>query len=284
MSNCPVCGERVWADKIHACPGKQENGGIISGKQIRAEVEFGGIEIDPFEPDNVNPASMDLRLAENVTMYSDPGIWDSRKQIPTITQKIGENGFNLFPGQLYLLHTIERVKTTKYVPVLDGKSSIGRLGIQIHLTAGYGDPGFDGQYTMEVIVVHPVTVYVGMRFCQMRFHSIEGDITQYNGNYQGESSKGAVPSRSWRQFERGLLYSCYYCKKDAPKGDWGPGRNTCPHCGKRQPTVAEAAALEKTTHKFVEGRFGDYCVFEVNGDYCKRPLNHTDHVFERIDQ
>lgn len=81
----------------------------------------------------------------------------------------------LEPRKLYLLHTAERVSTKAFVPVLDGKSSIGRLGICIHLTAGYGDPGFDGQYTLEVTCVIPVRIYAGMRFCQMRFHTMVGE-------------------------------------------------------------------------------------------------------------
>lgn len=94
------------------------------------------------------------------------------------------------------------------MPVLDGKSSIGRLGVQVHVTAGYGDPGFDGQYTLEVTSVYPVRVYPGMRFCQMRFHTRDlGDQTVlkgpllYAGSYEGETSRGPVPSMIWRQFE-----------------------------------------------------------------------------------
>jgi dCTP deaminase len=107
----------------------------------------------------------------------------------------------LEPNVGYLMHTIERVHTKKYVPVLDGKSSIGRLFMKVHETAGYGDAGFDGQYTLEVTVVHPLRVYPGMRIAQMRFHTILGEVQKlYAGNYTGEAAKGPVPSRAWRQF------------------------------------------------------------------------------------
>lgn len=87
--------------------------------------------------------------------------------------------------------------------ILTHNSSIGRLGICVHLTAGFGDPGFDGQYTLEVTCVHPVKVYVGMRFCQIRFHEIVGEIEDYSkkGHYTGSAAVGAVPSMSWKQFQ-----------------------------------------------------------------------------------
>jgi len=106
-------------------------------------------------------------------------------------------GWCLMPGVGYLMHTVERVTTDHYVPVLDGKSSIGRIFVQVHVTAGFGDPGYDGQYTLEVTSKFPVIVYPGMRFCQMRFHCIDGEVLNYRdtGHYQGEQAKGAVASR-----------------------------------------------------------------------------------------
>lgn len=94
------------------------------------------------------------------------------------------------------MHTAETIWTDKFVPIIDGKSSIGRLFISIHQTAGFGDVGFDGQYTLEVTSHFPVRVYAGMRFCQIRFHGIQGHITQYEGNYQGKSAKGPVGSKA----------------------------------------------------------------------------------------
>lgn len=199
---------------------------ILSGPAIRAAVERGDIFIDPFDAKYVNPASVDLTLGTKVARYSPRARWSEMHSAVLVSRKVeldskqdnpcefvdmvehGEGSLLLEPGQLYLMHTAERVRTDKYVPVLDGKSSIGRLGVCVHLTAGYGDPGFDGQYTLEVTAVYPTRVYAGMRFCQMRFHELstvnhrEGLRPElYNGNYTGEASMGPVPSRSWKQFE-----------------------------------------------------------------------------------
>lgn len=84
-------------------------------------------------------------------------------------------------------------------------SSIGRLFLQVHATAGYGDPGFDGQFTLEVIVQHPIRVYPGMRICQIRFQDMNGWVERAydkTGHYTGEAAQGAVPSQAWRQFAR----------------------------------------------------------------------------------
>jgi len=105
-----------------------------------------------------------------------------------------EAGWIILPGVGYLMHTVERVCTDSYVPVLDGKSSIGRLFVKVHETAGFGDPGFDGQYTLEVTSLFPVRVYPGMRICQMRFHHIDGTPVSYQklGHYLGDKALGPV--------------------------------------------------------------------------------------------
>lgn len=116
--------------------------------------------------------------------------------------KMTDEGFVLLPGIGYLMHTAEKIHSDKYVPILDGKSSIGRLFCSVHETAGFGDPGFDGQYTLEVAVIQPLIIYPGMRFCQIRFHSIVGEVDSYSksGNYKGTLAEGPVPSRSWKMF------------------------------------------------------------------------------------
>lgn len=202
-------------------------GSVLTGAEITDALQHGDIEIDPYDASQVNPASYDLRLGDGVAVYDQwvhtsaeethpgcggrlfahgngvPAIMDVMdvKTEPKVTRfMIGESGFILKPGIGYLMHTLERVRTDRYVPVLDGKSSIGRLFIQVHATAGYGDAGFDGQYTLEVLVAHPVRVYAGMRIAQIRFHTTQGTVRLYHGNYTGEAARGAVPSRAWRQF------------------------------------------------------------------------------------
>ncbi len=180
-------------------------GGILSGAAIRKEMERGNIEVDPFEPAHINPASIDLTLGRQVCEYVDAPVLDSKCKLNF--KQYEADAFTLVPGRLYLMHTVERVFTKVFVPVLDGKSSIGRLGICVHLTAGFGDPGFDGQYTLEVTSVFRVRVYAGMRFCQMRFHNLvqpaDEPLLDYRdkGNYVGNSSRGPVTSMSWKQFK-----------------------------------------------------------------------------------
>jgi dCTP deaminase len=190
-----------------------ETAGILSDESILHAIRLGDIEIDPFDPANVNPVSVDLTLGDTFLVYADwvypPGpndhptgrIQDVREKPETIQGKIASDGLNLKPGVGYLMHTRERVFTKKYVPVLDGKSSMGRLFMQVHVTAGFGDPGFNGQYTLEVTVVHPLRVYAGMRIAQMRFHTICGAVVKpYAGNYVGEDSRGPVASKAYKQF------------------------------------------------------------------------------------
>lgn len=211
-------------------------GGILSGLLIKEAVADGRIEIDPWEPthlneeDRINPASYDLTLGKHVAVYKSvvhvdfscreggipgermlpksdfvpgPNCWlDAAKKNETSTYEMDERGFVLKPWIGYLMHTAERVKTDCFVPIVDGKSSMGRLFVTAHVTAGFGDPGFDGQYTLEVVAVHPTVIYPGMRFCQMRFHTIVGDVVGYKkkGNYQGDLADGPVPSQSWKMF------------------------------------------------------------------------------------
>lgn len=179
---------------------------ILTGAEIVRQWEAGNIQISPYEPLHINAASIDLRLGDDVVTYDDANVRviDIKRPTPVSHHKIKPDGFTLRPGCLYLMHTVERIHTTKFVPVLDGKSSIGRHGIQVHLTAGYGDPGFDGQYTLEVVTVHPIRIYAGMRFCQMRFHTVEGhQLHDYRnkGHYISDKAVGAVPSRAYEQFE-----------------------------------------------------------------------------------
>ena len=192
--------------------------GILSGHAISEAVQSGRIFIDGYDPKRVNPASYDLTLGQTVAIYDGCAKFNSRgsayegpedgscfepnpmrldaRKAPVVRAFTIDPvaGWVLNPGIGYLMHTQERVRTDYYVPVLDGKSTLGRLFIQVHVTAGYGDPGFDGQYTLEVVVTHPVRVYPGMPFCQIRFHEISGKVKLYEGRYKGGLALGAVPA------------------------------------------------------------------------------------------
>lgn len=196
---------------------------ILSGPEILRQVELGGIRIDPFDPKRVNPASFDLTLGDSVAVYKGAvkyflasnhpnadngwallpheGVLDMAKEQAVHRYQMTAKGWLLKPGIGYLMCTAETVYTKKYVPVLDGKSSIGRMFVKVHETAGYGDPNFDGQYTLEVTAMHPVILYPGMRIAQIRFHAMEGTPALYDGNYKGANAKGPIPSRVWKQLQ-----------------------------------------------------------------------------------
>jgi dCTP deaminase len=173
---------------------------ILSGMEIEKEIKAGNIVIEPFQPEHVNPVSIDLTLGSSICVYKDLDTLDSARENEVVRGTFKES-IIVVPWRLYLMHTVERIWTEKYVPVIDGKSSIGRLGVAVHVTAGFGEPGFDGQYTLEVLAKYETRLYPGMRICQIRFHEIKGDVRQYEGNYRGDNAKGPVPSMSWKQFD-----------------------------------------------------------------------------------
>ena len=171
---------------------------ILTGKEIEQEVNEGRIVITPFIKEQLNPNSYNLRLGDEILVYDRP-VLDMAAEMPVKRLKIPAVGMLLAPGQLYLGHTIETIGSSLYVPVLDGRSSTGRLGINIHATAGYGDLGFFGTFTLEISVIHPVWVYPRVQVCQVSFHKIFGNASlQYKGKYDGQS--GPRKSGLWKEF------------------------------------------------------------------------------------
>lgn len=207
---------------------------ILSGTAIERAVEDRAIVIDPFRLEQLNPASYDLTLGDELCVYVNsgadraregepvrswyhlpepPAVLDSKCENHFYRAKLSPDGFTVGSHRgdrprVYLMHTRERIWTRRFVPVIDGKSSLGRLGLAIHVTAGYGDPGFDGQYTLEVVALgESVVLYPGMRIAQIRFHQLEhhgvmAPDYQKSGHYTGSASLGPVPSRSYLQFSR----------------------------------------------------------------------------------
>jgi dCTP deaminase len=120
---------------------------------------------------------------------------------PTSRITIPEEGLLLEPNKLYLGRTVEHTSTDKFVPMLEGRSSIGRLGLFIHVTAGFGDVGFSGFWTLEIFCVQPIRIYPGVEICQIFYHSIEGDYDLYtSGKYQ--NNKGIQPSLLYKDFDK----------------------------------------------------------------------------------
>lgn len=145
------------------------------------------IFINPFDETQLNPNSYDLKLHNKLLVYRN-GILDCKEDNETFELTIPESGLVLLPNILYLGRTIEHTETRNLVPMLEGRSSTGRLGLNIHATAGFGDIGFKGYWTLEISVIHPLKIYPNIRVCQMYFQEPKGEITQtYKGKYQNNS-------------------------------------------------------------------------------------------------
>lgn len=156
---------------------------ILSGRQIQAELGT-RILIDPYEQSQLNPNSYNLRLHEELVTYDAP-VLDMAADNPTSRVHIPPKGLVLEPNRLYLGRTVEYTATEGFVPMLEGRSSIGRLGLFVHITAGFGDIGFRGYWTLEIFCVQPIRIYAGVQICQIFYHTIEGDYDSYSsGKYQ----------------------------------------------------------------------------------------------------
>ena len=134
---------------------------MLTGSKILEEIEKGNICISPFDKKQLNPNSYNVRLGSTLKVYTD-NVLDFNKDNPSKTIESPVDGFVLQPGELYIGNIVERVSTDKYISAVDSRSSIERLGILIHATAGFGDIGFDGNYTLEIFCVKPVRIYPDM--------------------------------------------------------------------------------------------------------------------------
>ena len=187
---------------------------ILSDIDIRKELAAGRIEIDPFDDACVQPSSVDLHVDSQFRVFANsryPYI-DVRREMPDLTEVVEvaeDEAFILHPGEFVLGSTMERVRLPDdLVARLEGKSSLGRLGLLIHSTAGYVDPGWDGYLTLELSNVAnlPITIYHGMKIGQLSFVQLtEPAETPYGAGelgskYQGQ--QGPTPSRYWQNFER----------------------------------------------------------------------------------
>jgi dCTP deaminase len=130
---------------------------ILSGKEIEKNIG-GAISIEPFDRKQLNPNSYNLKLHHELLVY-DNTVLDMKTENTATKIVIPESGLLLEPNKLYLGRTVEYTKTHKYVPMLEGRSSIGRLGMFIHITAGFGDVGFEGYWTLEIFVIQPLIIY-----------------------------------------------------------------------------------------------------------------------------
>ena len=143
----------------------------------------GDIEIDPFDASRLNPNSYNLTLHDELMVYEEVVLDMARanrvRRIP-----IPPEGIVLSPNQLYLGRTVERTTTHNLVPQIEGRSSVGRLGLFVHVTAGFGDVGFEGYWTLEMFAVQPVRIYADTAICQIIYHQLTGPHEEYASKYQ----------------------------------------------------------------------------------------------------
>lgn len=171
---------------------------ILSGNEISNELDK-SIFITPYNKSQLNPNSYNLRLHEKMLIYND-NILDMKKLNQTTEVIIPDEGYLLEPNKLYLGRTVEHTRTENYVPMLEGRSSIGRLGLFVHVTAGFGDVGFSGFWTLEMFCVQPIRIYKNTEICQIYYHSIQGEFKKYDsGKYQNNT--GIQPSLLYRDFK-----------------------------------------------------------------------------------
>ncbi|MGD0898733.1 MAG: dCTP deaminase [Thermoguttaceae bacterium] len=150
---------------------------VLSGHEIRRQLGQ-NIIIDPFDESKLNPNSYNLSLHHELMVYEEV-VLDMRKANRVRRMAIPADGLILQPNQLYLGRTVERTETRNLVPMIEGRSSIGRLGLFVHVTAGFGDVGFCGYWTLEMFAVQPVRIFAGVAICQIFYHDIRGTFTEY---------------------------------------------------------------------------------------------------------
>jgi dCTP deaminase len=174
---------------------------ILSDSRILEEIKKGTIVIEPFDVKNLGSNSYDVHLGKYLAMYNDTML-DARKHNTISHFEIPDDGYVLLPGYLYLGVTQEYTESHAHVPFLEGKSSTGRLGIDIHATAGKGDVGFCNAWTLEISCVQPVRVYTGMPIGQLIYFVTEGEIinkynTKVGAKYNGRTIM-PVESMMWK--------------------------------------------------------------------------------------
>ena len=153
---------------------------ILSGKEIESRIGD-EIVIEPFDSKKINPNSYNLSLHNELLVYRQSPL-DMKRNNEVEKLTIPDNGLVLETNRLYLGRTIEYTETKNLVPMLEGRSSIGRLGLFVHVTAGFGDVGFKGFWTLEIFCIQPIKIYPNVEICQVYYHTIEGDYENYSSD------------------------------------------------------------------------------------------------------
>lgn len=160
---------------------------ILTGNEIKKNIGT-NIIITPYDEAQVNPNSYNLKLHNEIAVYEND-ILDPKVENKIKTIVIPEEGYVLEPGKLYLARTLEYTETYNYVPILFGRSSMGRLGLGIHVTAGFGDVGFCGYWTLQLTCLNKVKIYPNMKICQIVYFTVQGDTQNYDSDKYQNSDK-----------------------------------------------------------------------------------------------
>lgn len=176
---------------------------IIGNTDIQRAIQNGDIVITPYNRKNLNPNSYDVTLAPEIYRVMPNSITgkyiDSKKETFLSKVDMNENGgFVLEPNKLYLGRTVEKTHCKIHVPMIEGVSSYGRIGVFVHVTAGFGDVGFDGFWTLEIVVVEPTIIYPNHRIAQIYFNEVKGCSIPYHGKYN--KNEGIQTSKLWTEF------------------------------------------------------------------------------------
>jgi dCTP deaminase len=176
---------------------------ILSDVMIQMAISKGEIVIEPYNPACLGTNSYDVHLSKYLATYN-AEVLDAKLPNEISQFEIPEEGIVLRPGVLYLGSTMEYTETHNTVPFLEGKSSVGRLGIDIHATAGKGDVGFCNHWTLEISCTQPVRVYAGMPIGQLIYFQVAGEISRYynmksDAKYNERTIK-PMESKMWKNF------------------------------------------------------------------------------------
>lgn len=169
---------------------------ILTGQEIKRHLGD-AIIIDPFDESQLNPNSVNLRLHDELLVYEEL-VLDMKRQNRVRRLTIPPDGMVLSPGQLYLGRTVERTATRGFVPMIQGRASVARLGLFVQTTAGFGDVGFRGCWTLEMFAVQPVKIYPRVPICQILYHTLMGEITEYTSD-KYQDADDIQPSKLFKE-------------------------------------------------------------------------------------
>ncbi len=176
---------------------------VLSGEEIRAR-HGSDIVITPFCEECLNPNSYNLTLHDELLVYEEV-VLDAKQPNRYRRIQIPPDGMILSPGQIYLGRTVEHTETHNLVPMIEGRSSIARLGLFVHCASGFGDVGFRGHWTIEMFAVQPIRIYAGLRICQIFYHELIGEICEYNSE-KYQNNRDIQPSLLYREFGHTRAY------------------------------------------------------------------------------